>query len=86
MNGTTTTQPECLLGCVQDHSSDTDCMVPVGTVPTTNKGPITVTDYVTVGPGRVLRGLLRQNLGGRVRVHPAADLDDVLRFVERGSA
>jgi [acyl-carrier-protein] S-malonyltransferase len=35
-----------------------------------------VTDIVTVGPGRILRGLVRKNLGSRVRVHTTDfDLD-----------
>jgi malonyl CoA-acyl carrier protein transacylase len=35
-----------------------------------------VTDIITVGPGRILRGLVRKNLGSRVRVHTTDfDLD-----------
>ena len=38
-----------------------------------------ITDFVVVGPGRVLRGLVRENLGPRARVHLISDLDDVDR-------
>ena len=42
-----------------------------------------VTDVVTVGPGRILRGLVRKSLGSRVRVHGTEDDTDLERTVER---
>jgi [acyl-carrier-protein] S-malonyltransferase len=40
---------------------------------------LAVTDYVTVGPGRILRGLVRANLGARTRVHTTEDDADFAR-------
>ncbi len=40
-----------------------------------------VTDYVTVGAGRILRGLVRRNLP-RARVHTTEDAADLARTVE----
>lgn len=39
-----------------------------------------VTDYLTMGPGRVMRGLLRKNLGEGVRVHAVERPADLLRI------
>jgi [acyl-carrier-protein] S-malonyltransferase len=44
---------------------------------------LVVTDIVTVGPGRILRGLIRKNIGTRVRVHTTEDDADVERTVQR---
>jgi len=41
-----------------------------------------VTDLVTIGPGKVMRGLVRKNLGGRVRVHAASTPESIRRLVE----
>jgi acyl transferase domain-containing protein len=41
-----------------------------------------VTDLVAVGPGHVLRGLARKNLGQRIRVHTTEDAEDLARTVE----
>lgn len=47
-----------------------------------------VTDYVTVGPGKVLRGLVRKNLGKQTRIHatdsPEA-LDQTLDMLTRAA-
>ncbi|MFH2006124.1 MAG: ACP S-malonyltransferase [bacterium] len=40
------------------------------------------TDLVTVGPGRVLRGLVRKNLGDRLRVHTTEDRDELKKTIE----
>ena len=40
-----------------------------------------VDTLVTVGPGAVLRGLVRRNLGQSVRVHTTEDLRDFERTV-----
>lgn len=37
------------------------------------------TDVVTVGPGKILRGLLRANLGTALRIHASENEDDVMR-------
>jgi malonyl CoA-acyl carrier protein transacylase len=37
-----------------------------------------VTDVVTLGPGRWMRGLVERRLGDLVRVHPSHTLDAVL--------
>jgi [acyl-carrier-protein] S-malonyltransferase len=42
-----------------------------------------ITDIVTVGPGRVLRGLVRKNLGQAIRVHTTEDADDLARTAGR---
>lgn len=42
-----------------------------------------ITDVVTVGPGRILRGLVRKNLGTRVRVHTTEDAIDVAHTIDR---
>lgn len=42
-----------------------------------------VTDLITVGPGHVLRGLVRKNLGTRIRVHTTEDPDDLGRTVRQ---
>lgn len=45
-----------------------------------------VTDLVTVGPGKVLRGLARKNLGAGIRVHASespAHLDRTLKGLEQ---
>jgi [acyl-carrier-protein] S-malonyltransferase len=42
-----------------------------------------VTDVVTVGPGRVLRGLIRKNLGTRLRVHTTEDAADLANTMDR---
>jgi [acyl-carrier-protein] S-malonyltransferase len=42
-----------------------------------------VTDVVTVGPGRVLRGLIRKNLGTRLRVHTTEDAADLANTIDR---
>jgi len=41
-----------------------------------------VTDLVTIGPGKVLRGLARKALGSAVRVHGTEDTDDLRRTQE----
>jgi [acyl-carrier-protein] S-malonyltransferase len=41
-----------------------------------------VTDVVTVGPGHVLRGLLRKNLDQAIRVHTTEDARDLARTAE----
>lgn len=38
-----------------------------------------VTDVVTVGPGKILRGLVRANLGSQVRIHASDTPADVAR-------
>lgn len=45
-----------------------------------------VTDAITVGPGRILRGLVRFNLGQRVALHPTEVLEDLERIVEACAA
>jgi len=42
-----------------------------------------ITDVVTVGPGRILRGLVRKNLGTRVSVHTTEDATDIAHTIER---
>jgi [acyl-carrier-protein] S-malonyltransferase len=42
-----------------------------------------ITDVVTVGPGRILRGLVRKNLGTRVRVHTTEDATDIAHTIDR---
>ena len=42
-----------------------------------------VTDVVTVGPGRILRGLVRKNLGNRLNIHTTDDDADLGRTIER---
>lgn len=45
-----------------------------------------VTDVITVGPGRVLRGLIRKNLGTRVRVHMTDfDLEQTIQRLKGAS-
>ena len=41
-----------------------------------------VTDFVTVGTGRVLKTLLRRTLGSRVRVHATDEMNSLRRTVE----
>lgn len=45
-----------------------------------------VTDVITVGPGRILRGLVRFNLGQRVTLHSAEGFADLERIVEACAA
>jgi len=42
-----------------------------------------VTDIVTVGPGRILRGLIRKNLGTRLKVHTTEDAIDLTHTIDR---
>lgn len=45
-----------------------------------------VTDVITVGPGRILRGLIRKNLGTRVRVHLTdVDLEQTIQRLKGAS-
>ncbi len=41
-----------------------------------------MTDAVTLGPGKILRGLVRKNLGGRVRVHSTQTPENMTRTME----
>jgi malonyl CoA-acyl carrier protein transacylase len=41
-----------------------------------------VADYVTAGPGKILRALLRRTLGAEVRVYGTEDFEDFSRTVE----
>jgi len=40
-----------------------------------------VLDFVTIGPGAVLRSLVRKNLGTEMRVHGTEDARDIRRTV-----
>jgi len=42
-----------------------------------------VTDFVTVGPGRVLRGLVRKNLGKEARVHATDSPEELACTIEQ---
>jgi [acyl-carrier-protein] S-malonyltransferase len=42
-----------------------------------------VTDVVTVGPGKVLRSLIRKQLGTRLRVHTTEDATDLANTMDR---
>jgi [acyl-carrier-protein] S-malonyltransferase len=41
-----------------------------------------VSDFVVAGPGRILRGLVRKNLGAQARVHLVSEPGDVERTME----